>query len=343
MLLFELMKKIFPFFISLSVGAVLFAWIIKFVGFNKIKEASSVFTGWQGLLILGLTVIMALIGTFKWKEILRGEGVEISFKKLFGPYLSGYAVMLLAPIMLCGGEVLRGYFLKEKYSVSWVKGMASVVIDRIFEWTVNLIVILFGTAFFITRIHLIPNNLEIIFGIVLLLFAAAILYFYLKVWKKESIIEAGANIFGLKRIEEKNTFLETEKEIFNFFKIKNRLMWKVFYISFLRAGVMLLRVWVLIFFLEKTVAWVSGISILGFNYLAVMIPIPAALGSHEAIQIFAFEALGMDNSNATVFAMVIRGAEITMSLAGIVFLFKYGVEFSKKLFFKKIEKISDKN
>lgn len=335
------MKKFLPFFISLLIGAVLFVWILKFVGLDKIKEAFNVFTGWHGLLIFILTVIIAVIGTFKWKEILKGEGLDVSFKKLFGPYLSGYAVMLLAPIMIWGGEILRGYFLKEKYSVSWVKGLASVIIDRIFEWTVNLIVIVLGVILFLNKIQLIPKKLEIVFGFAFLIFAGAMVYFYLKVAKKESIINAAANIFGLKKIEERSTFLKTEKEIFNFFTLKNRSMWNAFYMSFFRAAVMLLRTWVLILFLNESVSWLSSVSVLGFNYLAVMIPIPVALGSHEAIQTFAFGALGLDNSNAAVFAMVIRGAEIIISLAGIVFLMKYGVEFTKKLFFTKIGKISD--
>lgn len=337
------MKKIFPFIVSLFVGAVLFVWILKVVGFEKITEAARVLTCWDGLLIFALTMAMAILGTFKWKEILRGEGAKISFRRLLGPYLAGYAAMLLAPIIVWGGELLRGYFLKEKISISWVKGLSSVIIDRILEWTVNLIIIFLAIIFFVKEIKLIPQKVEIFFGAILLLLTAAIIYFYFKVIKKESIIEVAANLFGLKKIEEENTLSKTEKEIFNFFKIKNKTLWTAFFLSFLRAGIMWFRVFVLILLLEKTKAWISSVSILGFYYLAVLIPIPAALGSHEAIQTFVFGVLGFDKSNATVFTMVIRGAEIMISLAGIVFLFKYGVEFSKKLFFKKIEKISEED
>jgi hypothetical protein len=72
-----------------------------------------------------------------------------------------------------------------------------------------------------------------------------------------------------------------------------------------------------------------------------MIPIPAALGSHEAIQTLAFSALNLD-ANATAFTMIVRGAEIIVSLFGVIILFSFGVGFAKKILFKdNIEKVAD--
>jgi uncharacterized protein (TIRG00374 family) len=336
------MIRILLFLVSLFIGSGLFVWVGKIVGWEEIKNSFLAFKDWQYFVILGLTLLMAAIGTLKWKEILKGENVKISFKSLFGPYLAGYSVMFLMPIIIWGGEILRGYSLKERYSVPWPKAMASIIIDRIFEWTVNLAVIILGIAFLLFKIHLLPQNLEIIFGTVFLVFVTGITFFYFKVFKKESIIKALAELFGLKKIKEKNAFLETENEIFDFFKIKNDFLWNALGLSFLRASAMWLRVWLLILFLGKISGGLPALSILGFNYMASMIPIPTALGSHEAIQTFAFSVFGLGRSNAAVFTMIIRGVELTISLLGLVFLFKFGTEFLKKLLFKKIEKLADK-
>ncbi len=105
-------------------------------------------------------------------------------------------------------------------------------------------------------------------------------------------------------------------------------MWKGVGLSFLRAAVMYVRTWLLIvFLLGKGIGLLPALSILGFSYLAVMIPIPAALGSHEAIQTFAFNSLGLGASSATAFTMIIRGAELIIALAGIMILFKFGIGF----------------
>ncbi len=335
------MKKFWLLLASLAIGIGLFFWILKIVGWQEIRDSLRIFTGWKGFIIVFLTLVMALVGTWKWREILRGENIKISFGKLFNPYLAGYALMLLAPIIIWGGEILRGYLLKKKDSIPWSKGMASIIIDRIFEWTANLAIIILGICFFLSKINVIPQNLEVLFGVLFLFFSAAIAYFYSKVFKKESIIKSLAEFFGLKKIEERSTFIETEKEIFNFFSTKNKFMWRALVLSFLRAAVMLARVWFVLFFLGKSVGLPQSLSILGFNYMAVMIPIPAALGSHEAIQTLAFSELGLGRSNATAFTMIVRGAEIIFSLSGVAILFKLGVDFVKNLLFRESGKIAD--
>ena len=324
------------FLVSLLVGIGIFIWIGRTVGWQEIKNAFLVFTGWQGLVIFGLTLLMILIGNWKWKEILRGENVKISFRNLLNPYLAGFSVMFLAPILLLAGEFFRGYVLKEKNAIPWSKGMASVFIDRILEWTTNLVVIFFGVLIFLLIIGLPPLKLLIIFGGVFLFFAGGISYFYLKTFKRESMARAILRILGLAKSNRASLILEAETEIFNFFKPKKKAMWRGFGLSFLRAGAMYLRAWLLILFLGKSISALPVLSILGFTYLAVMIPIPTALGSHEVIQTFAFNSLGLGLSAATAFTMIIRGAELIIALFGIIILYRLGIDLIRNTLFKKI-------
>lgn len=330
------MKKVLLFLISLLIGIGLFVWILKMVGWQEIKNTFLVFTGWQGMVILGLTILMALVGTWKWKEILKGGGTDISFKELLRPYLAGFSIMFLAPIIVFGGEVLRAYILKNKNSIPWSKGMASVIIDRILEWTANLTVIFFGGLFFFLIIGFPPIKLGIVFGGLFLLFLTVITLFYFKSAKRESMLS-----FFIKNNQ--NQPLEIEKEIFKFFKIKNKAMWKGFELSFLRAAIMYLRVWLLIIFLGKSIGALPALSVLSFTYLAVMIPIPTALGSHEAIQTFSFNSLGLGASTATAFTMIIRGAELIIALFGVIILFRLGITLLKNTMFKKINNFSKNN
>lgn len=328
------MKKVLLFLISLLLGTGLFVWIGKTVGWGEIKNAFLVFTGWQWVVILGLTALMAFAGTWKWKEILSGEGVKVSFKGLIPPYLAGFSIMFLAPILLWGGEVFRSYYLKEKNSVPWLKGMASVIIDRILEWTTNLVVIFFGILFFLHKISFLPRNLGIIFGTAFLFFAVGIFFFYFKTFKKESMVKVFVKIFNNKSSSQP---LEIEKEIFNFFKLKNVAFWKALLLSFARAVFMYFRTLFLIVFLGKSLGALPVLSILGFTYLAAMIPIPTALGSHEAIQTFAFNSFNLGLPTATAFTMIIRGAELFIALFGVAVLFQFGVRIIKNMLFKKVD------
>ncbi len=325
-------KKFLLFLFSLLIGVGFFVWIIDFVGWQEIKNAFLVFTGWQGMVILGLTILIAVIGAWRWKQILAGEGVNISFGGVFKLYLSGFAAMFLAPIISCGGVVFLSYFLKEKHSVSWSKGVASVIIDRVLEWTANLAVIFFGTLFFLLAIGLPPMKLIMIFSGVFLIFAAGIGFFYFKSFRSESMVR-----FFIRNGN--NRPLGAEKEIFNFFNFRNMSMWKSFGLSFLRVVVMYLRVWFLIIFLGREIAALPILSILGFSYLSAMVFIPASLGSHELIQAFSFEAFGLGAGTGVIFAMIIRAAEIILTLFGIIILFKLGLGLLQKALFRKIENL----
>lgn len=334
------MRKFLLLLISFFFGTGLFIWIGETVGWQEIKNAFLVFTGWQGMVIFSLTLLMLLVGNWKWKEILKSGGNNISFFNLLRTYLASFSIRFLAPIILVGAELFQGYVLKERNSVPWSKGMASVIIDRILEWTANLVVIFLGVLIFLLMIGLPPTKLLIIFGGVFLFFAGGTIYFYLKAFKRESMVKAFGKIFNHQLDSQP---LETEKEIFNFFKLKRLSMWKAFSISFLRAVVMYFRAWLLILFLGKEISSLPVFSILGFTYLAVMIPIPTALGSHEAIQTFAFNSLGLGLPTATAFTMIIRGAELLIALVGVIILLRLGVIFLKNLLFKHAEKLITQN
>ncbi len=325
------MRKFLFFLISLLVGVVLFIWIGKTVGWQEIKNAFLVFSGWQGVAIFGLSLLIMLIGNWKWQEILKSGGTNVPFFDLLKVYLASFSIRFLAPIVLMAAELFQGYALKEKHFLSWSKAMASVVIDRVSEWTANLAVIFFGTLFLLSRIGLPPVRLLIIFGGVFLFFASGIAYFYFKTLKKESMAKVFGKIFNHRLNGQP---LEVEREIFAFFKLKKIEMWKAFGLSFLRVGIMLIRTWLLIIFLGKNIGALCSLSILGFTYLAIMIPIPTALGTHEAIQTFAFNSLGLSLGAATAFTMIIRGAELLIALAGVIILSRLGIILFKKALFR---------
>lgn len=323
---FQLKQKILL-FISLFLGIIIFVIFGKIIGWEEIKDSFSVFNIYQAFVILGLSFLIAFIGNWRWKEILKDSGENVSFWSLLKMYLGGYAVMYLFPVLVWGGEGFRIYRLSREQNVSIKKSFSSVFIERVLEWTANIIVIFLGLAFFIYNVYLPPKELIIIFGASLIIFVSFISYFYIKALGKKSIIKQVCSIFLRKEVSEQNHFISIEKEVFDYFDIKNKFFYKGIAISFLRSFIMQLRAWILIFFLGSITGFFPSLSILGFTYLSSMIPIPTALGSHEAIQYFAFSSLGISISMVTAFTMIIRAAEVIISSIGIIFLIKTGFNF----------------
>lgn len=327
------MRKIFLFLISFLIGISLFSWVLKSVGWLEIKKAFLIFTLWQGIIILILTFAKVLTATWKWKEILRAGGTNVPFFDLLKSYLAGFSIMYLFPTAFLGGEFFQSYILKKKYSIPWSKGMASSISDQILDWTTNLVVIFLGMIFFLLKITLLPKKIAIISFVIFPLSLLGISYFYFKAFKKESIIE-----FLFKRFShnaQNAEALEIEKEIFNFFNFKKSSFWKGIFIAFFEEIFFLLRIWFLVNFFGKNINFLSTLSILGFSYLAMMIPIPAVLGIHEGVQVFAFDALKIGVSLGTAFTLVIRGADMILALIGIFISFRLSSELLKEALLKK--------
>lgn len=330
------MKKILLFFISLFVGIGLLVWIIRFIGWEEIKSAFLIFAGWHGLVILILTALMLFFGVWKWKVILKSQGYDLPNRQLAGTYFAGFSVTYLLPMLFFGGEIFRGYVLKEKFSIPWERAISSVIIDRILEITAYLVTIIAGTIFFLLKIGLPPRNLGIILLGGLIFFSVILGLFYFKSFKRESIARFFINLFNNKRFPNEEPF-DIEKEIFKFCKPKKKVLWEGIGLAFLRVIVTWFRCWILVLFLGKSVGIFSALSILGFYYFAIMIPIPMALGSHEVIQTFSFGALGLGANTALAFTMIQRGAELILAFVGIAIFFRLGMRLLQTVLFRKIE------
>jgi len=324
------MKKIIFFLIPLFIGIGIFIWIIKITGWNQIVKLFFTFTGWSGLIILGLTFLVVLTGIWKWRVILRSQGVKLPFKKLMTSYLGCFALTYLAPATFFAGETFRSYYIKQKeQNLSWEKTISSIFLDKIMDFSVMLVSVIVGVLYFLFKIGLPPKNLSIILGAILILFTAAILFFYLKCYKKQSIVKFVLNIVGIKNLKEDHIALGVEKEIFEFFH-RRIYFTEVVLLALLRNVFLWARHFSLIVFLGGSVGILGSLSALGFTYLVSLIPIPALLGSHEAIQTFVFLKLGMTESMGTAFAMLLRSADLIISFLGIIILCRFGYKFIHK-------------
>lgn len=326
-------RNIFLILISLLAGAGIFIWFGRVVGWDHVWQAFEVFKGWQGIVILALTFLIAIIGNWRWYEILKDKQVDVSFRKIFDSYLGGYAMMYLFPIIFLSGEIFRIFSLVKEEKIQISKAASSVIIERILEWTINILVILFGLFFLFSRLNL-PIQVLYIFGTALVFFIGSIGFFYFKALSQKSIVSGLIKKIVHKEIAKSNNILEIENEVLTFFQPGSKPLMKGLILSLLRAGVMLVRVWLLIIFLGGiSIDFITSLSILGFSYFSALVPIPTSLGAHEIIQVAAFNAFHLESSMVTAFTMIIRGAEIVVSVLGLGFLLKKGFNIVEEKFY----------
>lgn len=319
------MKKAFLFFASLFLGALLFVWVVGKIGWQDVWVVILTFSVLKLLVIIVLTLIMFYIGVLRWREVLKSQGLFIGLPRLWNSYLAGFTLSFFVPMIFFGNEILRAYALRDAKNVSFAKRMASVIIDKILELAVYLIVIISGVVFFLLNAGTYPSFLLLILA-GSLLFLGIVLFL---LFKKKSMIR----IFLSGR--EDNGIAEIEQEILDFFHFKNPFLFKGLLYSVLKSGAAIARAWVLILFLGKTIGILPVIGVVGFHYVALFVPIPAALGLHDVLQIFAFQSIGMSGSVGVGFALIVRVAEFLIALAGIGILVRLGIGMLAKMLFKK--------
>lgn len=330
------MNKVLFFLISLIIGVGLLVWTTNFIGWEKITLAFKFFSLKAGLIILSLTVLAVSIRAWRWKTILKSQGYNIPVLKILEYYLSGNAITFFMPMVIFGGEIFRGYDLKEKYDVPWSKSIASVVIDRILELTLYAVATVFGVIFFLLYTSAPSYKTGIIIFSTVFLISALIGFFYFKSFKRESVIRFFLKKFNARNMNGADTALEVEKEIFRYFCPNKKTMWRGFGLSLLVELALWARTFLLILFLGKHISVFLAISVVAFSSLALVAPIPAALGSHDAVQSFVFTTLGLGASTGAAFVLVIRGAELILALIGLFFFFRFGIQFLQSILLKKI-------
>jgi len=333
-----MLKKILFFFISLIVGIALFVWVISFVGWQEFKSAFELFSGWHGLVILLLTLLMLFLGAWKWKVILKSQGYNLTIKETFNLYLAGFSLSYLFPVLVGGGTgtIFRGYVLREKFFIPWKRGVASLIIEKFLELAIGLLIVLVGFVVLFSKTGFPPGNKGMLLLALLVFFIIFIMFLCSKFFRSESIVGFFAKFFN------KNRFVngaarEIEQEIFAFFEIKKAVFWKVLGLALARMFILGLRCWILVLFLGKFLDFPQTLSILAFYFIGFYIPVPARLGIHEIIQTFVFSALGIGAGLAPAFTLVLRGAEVALALIGLVIVFKLGADLIKTILQRKFD------
>ena len=340
------MKRFIFFFVSLFFGLGLFYWVVKTIGFGTIIKAFDGFNASQGAVIVGISLLSLFIENWKWREVLNAQGVRVPFFGLLAIFCVGWAASYLAPMALVGSEISRGYFLNKKYGVSWPKGISSVVINRILSWTMNLIFIFGGLSFFLSSIGLLSKKMSVVLFVPLFVFTFAASAFYIYSFGRGKGPKSLLGFFSRRADKSAGPWrevFEVEQEILGFFKPKNPALWRTLAISFLKMAVVLLRTWILVFFLARAINFLPAVSLLGFSLLTAMIPIPANLGSHEAVQALAFGLLGLGEGQAVAFTMVIRASELLVAFIGALFVLKLGIDILKRTLFRTAERLRVNN
>ncbi len=339
------MRKLFFFTLSLIMGLAIFGLATSKVGFEEIREVFSSFPISGLIVILILTALIALVGTWRLKFILKSQGYDLPFSKLTEVWLTGFAISYLTPIAIFGGEVFMIYALRRFFPLSWEKSSAAIFIHRVLDATIFFPFLVLGVFTFFFLAGSFPAAKIIAAGGVVAAFLIFLLIvFYIKSFRRESPLEWFLKLFGMnrKKLEKKEggrLILGAEKEIVSFFGLKRKEMWQGLGISLVKYLLVLARCWLLIFFFKGGWDIFNALSAYGFFNLATLVPVPAMLGSLEIAEGLVFSGLGLGANVGLAFSFLLRAMDVLICLIGIILLMKFGMKLVKVKVIELIDKV----
>lgn len=303
---------------------------------HGIKEIFYTYKNFDPLILLFYVfsvIAIFMLLNWRWDVVLKSRNISIPFRKLFIYRIIGMSINFLTPGPRVGGEATQSSMLT-KHDVNFTEGLTTVMIDKIIDITTSGILFLIG----ITLVGL-KYSFTGSFGWILLvlgmIFVVLVVLFYYRMLTSKHFFLRLFHILRLDKVKSK-TIIKIERKIeemelimIEFYKNNKKAFIKTLGISVLS--------WIAMFFEYKFAAQLLGFNIgiieiffiVSFVGMAMLFPIPMAIGVLEAGQISAFALLGLPASAGVALAFLVRAKDIIMALIGMVLLALYGFHVPK--------------
>jgi uncharacterized protein (TIRG00374 family) len=318
---------------AFAIGALLFVWVIRKVGFDNVVATFRTANLFWLYTFLAISFSITLTLILRWKFILESQHVDVPFWKISLFKLVGFSFSYLTPTGQLGGEPIRGILLKRE-KVPSAAAYSSVLIDKSIELSTHMTFACIGFIFIILNYSLTRNGLVIIASA---LGAAVVLLtlFYYGILSNRGFFSRAYyllrlnHLLALRKYEQQ--IRDIEIEIANFFKFHKR--------EFRIALGLSLLSWVFMFCEYETALLTFNYSpsilvlflvicVIGFAYI---IPVPAALGVLEISQASLFTVLNVPVSIGIALGLLIRLRDVLWALIGLAYLFNYRVFSSRRI------------
>ena len=328
------MKKFIFYGLSLCLGLTLFIGVIWRVGFEKIWQVINDFSFGKWLLILILYSLALIITIYRWKLILTSQGYAIKMSKLIPAQIVGFTADYLTPSPNIGGEAIRAYVLKKDTGVGMTPGLASIVIDKIMDFSYALPFIIFGIYYIILHF---PFSLKVFVGLVLvsLIFILLLGLFYYRILRERAFFGSILRFFHLNKISFVAKMMDGigkfELEIIHFFHRDRKTFFNGLLLSFISGIATMTAFWLIITFLGLGAGVMDVLIISTMIVITFLLPIPGSFGGTETGQALIFSFLGYPAESGVVFTLIFRSMDLLKVGLGLLYLSHFGLKIGQTL------------
>ncbi len=332
------MKKIIFFIVSGVIGIALFIGVIYKVGVTSIWQTITGFSFARWFVILFLYFLAFIITQYRWKIILKSEGHDLPMSKLFPSKIVGYAVDYFTPSPNAGfGESFRALVLKKDAGVPFSDGLASVIIDKMMDFSFGLPFLLFSIFYVLMKFSLSWKSIAILL-IVGLTFIFLIILFYYKTLRSRDFFGAIIRFLQLHRLAFVAKFMDKigklELIIIRFFNRDRKALWQGLGLSVLGGLMTLLAMWFIMISIGLHATLLHVVLVSTLTIITFLLPIPGSFGSTETGEALIFSVIGFSPESGVAFSLIFRSVDFLKVIIGFLFLSHFGIRIGQAIFSK---------
>lgn len=285
-------------------------------------------------IMLLIVVNVAVLATFsaRWWLLLAAQGYRINYLLLMAYRLATFAVSYFTPGPHFGGEPLQVYLVTARHKVPVAVSVAAVVVDKVLEMTANFTFLALGVIF-VVRAQALPGVSEaqlLATSIVLLLLPLSLLVALMlgrrpistllawleRPWRWLSL-RLGRDATPLAATRFAGAVRQSEAQSIDLCRHHPVTMLLAVGASILSWAAIVGEFWLMTAVLGLGLTLPEAVAALLAARVAILLPLPAALGALEASQALAMRLLGQSPAAGVSLSVLIRVRDVVLGVIGL--------------------------
>ncbi len=305
----------------LSIVAALLLFALRNVPLREIWASLSRLQPAQIVLLLAVDLSIYGLITARWWLVAHSQDRRIAYLPLIAVRLAVFGVSYFTLGPQLGGEPLQVFYLQRKYGLSYTRGAASVLMDKLFEILANFLLLSVGLVAFL--------HSGLLAGAGSLAYASFAVLAVLAAWPFVHIALLGRRIYPLSAVARGVSpgisqtrairFVRASEHLAGqFCRRKPRAMLSAMLVSLLAAAATVGEYALITSFLHLGLPFWQTITAWTAGWLSFLVPLPGGLGALEASQVYALGFFGISAASAISVTLLLRGRDLLIGGLGLL-------------------------
>lgn len=305
----------------LSVGALLLVLTLRAVTLSELLASLRELKPWELLLLALVNGLIIVSFAGRWWLFLQGQGYRIPLLRLTGYRMAAFGVSYFTPGPHFGGEPLQVYLVTRRHGVPTTVSIAAVTMDKLFELVANFTFLAVGLIFGL-RSRVVPvaiGDQAIAYALLLLLIPVALLgALWLGKHPLSALLRGILSVWPNPLLARGHAILyRSEHLVTDLCRHRPRLLGAALAVSILNWLLIIGEYWLTTRFLGLNLTFAEAILALIATRIAILLPMPAGLGTLEASQVIAMNLLGKNPASGAAIGLLIRARDVVVGLLGL--------------------------